>query len=299
MGCVFDIQRFCVHDGPGLRTTVFLKGCPLRCRWCSNPESQHTFPELMYNAARCIRCGFCQKSCAAGVITLEANGISLDRPRCRACGACAEGCPAKALVLKGSAMTAGEAEAAALKDADVFASSGGGVTVSGGEPFTQADFLYELLSRFQAAGVHTAVETSAAARWEDIERCLPLVNLVLCDLKHTDAALLKEWTGAEWMHIEKSISAILTHHANALLRIPVIPGFNTDEKSMMGIAAFLRQAHVPQVELLPYHFLGEGKYAMLGRSYAGAAIDGGSSHTDSLRLQEYLASQKIHAGING
>ena len=204
-----------------------------------------------------------------------------------------------ALVLKGRQMSAAGVLAEALKDADVFASSGGGVTVSGGEPFMQPDFLYELLTGFQAAGIHTAVETSAAARREDIERCLPLLSLVLCDLKHTDAALLKEWTGAEWKHIEKNITAILARHANVRMRIPVIPGFNTDEKSFIGFAAFFQRTGVNRVELLPYHFLGEGKYAMLGKPYAGESIDGSRAHADSLRLAEYLALHRIHAGISG
>jgi pyruvate formate lyase activating enzyme len=195
-------------------------------------------------------------------------------------------------------MTAAEVEAEVMKDADVFKSSGGGVTISGGEPFSQPDFLYELLVRFQAAGIQTAVETSALARREDIERCLPLLTLVLCDLKHTDAGLLKEWTGAEWEPVKKNISAILSRHTNVLIRVPVIPGFNTDKNSFTGFAAFFRQAGIKQVELLPNHILGEGKYEMLGRPYAGAGIDAGSAYDDCLRLKEYLDSNGIRAGIN-
>lgn len=299
MGWVFDIQRFCVHDGPGLRTTVFLKGCPLRCRWCSNPESLNAAPELMHNAARCMRCGFCAASCPRGIIAMQTETLSIDRLSCAACGECAGNCPTAALVLKGRDMTADEVEAEVLKDADAFKSSGGGVTVSGGEPFFQADFLHELLTRFRAAGIETAAETSAAARWEDIERCLPLLSLVLCDLKSTDAALLAQWAGANWERIEKNIAAILSCHANVLMRIPVIPGFNTDEKSFAGFADFLRRAGVQQAEILPYHFLGEGKYGMLGKPYAGAGIDGKSAYSDSLRLGEYLAAEGIRASISG
>ena len=253
----------------------------------------------MYNAARCMRCGFCVKSCPIEIITMQNDTLSIDRPRCTACGECAGSCPTTALILKGREMTADEVETEVLKDADVFRSSGGGVTFSGGEPFAQADFLYDLLTRFCDAGIESAVETSAAARWEDIERCLPLLSLVLCDLKHTDAALLAQWTGAKWEHIEKNITAILSCHANVLIRIPVVPGFNTDEKSFAGLAAFLRRTGVRQAELLPYHFLGEGKYAMLGIPYDGAAIDGKRSYNDSLRLQEYLAAKEIHATISG
>ncbi|MCL2374355.1 MAG: glycyl-radical enzyme activating protein [Treponema sp.] len=299
MGIVFDIQRFCVHDGPGLRTTVFLKGCPLRCRWCSNPESLDGAVQLMYNASRCMGCGFCVKSCPNGIITKREDTLSIDRPCCAACGKCVKDCPTAALVLKGQEMGAAEVEAEVLKDADVFKSSGGGVTVSGGEPFAQADFLFDLLTRFRAAGLHTAVETSAAARWEDIERCLPLLSLVICDLKSADAALLAQWTGGKWELIEKNIRALAACHPNVLVRIPVVPGFNTDERSFAGLAAFLQDIGAPQTELLPYHFLGEGKYAMLGMAYGGSAIDGGISYNDSLRFKEYLMAKGIHAVING
>ena len=196
-------------------------------------------------------------------------------------------------------MTAAEVLAEVMKDADVYKSSGGGVTISGGEPFSQADFLRELLTGFKAAGIHTAVETSAAGRQEDIERCLPLVSMLLCDVKHTDAALLEEWTGAKWGSIRKNIAAIVSGHPHVLLRIPVIPGFNTDEKSFRGFAAFFREMGITRVELLPYHFLGEGKYEMLGRPYPGAAIDGAQAHAGSLRLAAYLESQGIRAEISG
>ena len=299
MGIVFDIQRFCVHDGPGLRTTVFLKGCPLRCRWCSNPESLDGAIQLMYNASRCMGCGFCVKSCPNGIITKREDTLSIDRQRCAACGECIKSCPTAALILKGREMTAAEVEAEVLKDADVFKSSGGGVTVSGGEPFAQADFLRKLLERFRSAGLETAVETSMVARWEDIERCLPFLSLALCDLKSTDAALLAKWTGGNWERVEKNITAMLSCYPNVLIRIPVVPGFNTDEKSFTGFASFLQRLGVCQVELLPYHFLGEGKYAMLGMEYGGSAIDGGISYNDSLRFKEYLMAKGIHAIING
>jgi len=229
---------------------------------------------------------------------MNGDVVSINRAQCTACGVCAGSCPTTALILKGREMTAAQVLTEVLKDADVFRSSGGGATVSGGEPFAQADFLYELLAGFRASGIETAVETSAAARWEDIERCLPLLSLVLCDFKHTDAALLAEWTGAEWEHIGRNIAAILSCHANVLIRIPVVPGFNTDEKSSTCLAAFLRKNGVRQAELLPYHFLGEGKYAMLGMCYDGASIDGRSSYNDSLRLKEYLAAEGILAEIS-
>ena len=299
MGWVFDIQRFCVHDGPGLRTTVFLKGCPLNCSWCSNPEGQPFSPELMYNAARCMQCGSCAEGCAAAAITQGAGGITFDRLRCTACGSCDANCPTTALVLKGRDMTAGEVVSEVMKDADVYRSSGGGATVSGGEPFSQPDFLYEILTMLHAAGIHTAVETSAAARWEDIERCLPFLSMVLCDVKHADAAVLREWTGAEWEHIKKNIASILSYHGNVLIRIPVIPAFNTDDESFAKIAGFFHEMGVTQTELLPYHVLGEGKFQMLGRPYPGAAINADNAYADTLRLKDYLDSKQIHAEISG
>jgi pyruvate formate lyase activating enzyme len=196
-------------------------------------------------------------------------------------------------------MTSYEVETEAARDTDVFASSAGGVTISGGEPFMQADFLHELLQRFKAKKIHTAVETSAAANIKDIERCLPLIDLVLCDLKHTDAALLAGWTGGVWDHIEKNISFIINSKTNFLLRIPVIHGFNTDKKAFAGFAAFLQSNAVHQVELLPYHFLGEGKYAMLGMQYNGTTINSKTSYNESLKLKKYFLDKVIEAEISG
>lgn len=299
VGCVFDVQRFCVHDGPGLRTAVFLKGCPLRCRWCSNPESQNAAPEILFNERRCIQCGTCVRGCPNGAIRHEGGYPHINRKGCSVCGSCVRDCPTAALILKGGSMTAAQALEQALRDADVFASSGGGITVSGGEPFSQPEFLYELLDLCHVAGVSTVVETSSAARWKDIERCLPLLSLVFCDVKHTDPKVLKEWTGADFRQLEQNISGIVKTHPHVRIRVPVIPGFNTSGQSFAGFAGFFQGLGITEIELLPYHPLGEGKYEMLGRPYTGAPIDTKKAVPAARDFQRFLASRGIRAEISG
>lgn len=271
MGCVFDIQRFCLHDGSGLRTTVFLKGCPLRCRWCSNPESQRLGPELLYNRSRCMGCLSCVPACPKGLIAAVDGGVHIDRNGCDACGACEAVCPMAALVRKGRVMSAAEVVREVVRDREFYERSAGGVTVSGGEPFLQADFLNDLLLAIKDAGVSTAVETTAHADWRDMERCLPLLDCVLVDVKHADSASHAAWTGVELATILSNVRRLCEIHPDVRIRIPVIPGFNSDETSLGQLATLVEELG-RGVELLSYHVLGEGKYGMLNRRYPGAVI---------------------------
>ena len=296
MGVIFDIQRFCLHDGPGLRTTVFLKGCPLSCRWCSNPESQRFEPELFHNASRCLHCGACLSVCPNGAIREDAG---IRRDKCDVCGCCEAVCPMAARVGKGRDMTAAEVVAEVEKDRAFYASSGGGATVSGGEPFGQPDFLFEVLSALKAVGVTTAVESTVHAEWRDIERCLPVIDHFLLDVKHTDSVVHEEWTGVGLGTILRNVRAVLHRHRDVLPRIPVIPGFNTDPDAAEGFADFFAEAGVKRVELLPYHILGEGKYGMLGREYPGGGIQGGDAFTDAERLRDFLRGRGVQAEIGG
>lgn len=267
MGRVFDIQRFCLHDGPGLRTTVFLKGCPLRCRWCSNPESQLPGPELFYNRSRCMKCFSCVAACPGGLISHDGDdGVAIRRGECDACGACEDVCPMGAVVRKGSEMTVDDIVRQVARDAEFYSGSGGGVTFSGGEPFAQPAFLREALAAVRAEGISTAVETTAYVEWDVLESCLPLLDHVLVDVKHADAAKHREWTGVNPDRIHRNIRRLLQTHSGTRLRIPVIPGFNDDTESLDGLADFVAGVG-GGVELLPYHALGEGKYAMLDRPY--------------------------------
>ncbi len=299
MGWVFDIQRFCLHDGPGLRTTVFLKGCPLRCRWCSNPESQRLKPEMFYNATRCMRCGTCIEACPQALLSrAEDGGVAMRRDACTACGRCADVCPMGALVRKGTDMTVEEIMRTVLKDRDFYTRSGGGLTVSGGEPFAQKDFLYDLLRAAKSANISTAVETSLHADWADIEPCLPLADHVLFDCKHPDTAAHKEWTGVGLEKIMPNIEALSKSHPEAHLRIPVIPGCNTDAEAAEGFARLISNLGLT-VELLPYHVLGEGKYEMLAREYPGAAIRADKGMEEAKILQQRLCERGIDAEVHG
>jgi pyruvate formate lyase activating enzyme len=196
-------------------------------------------------------------------------------------------------------MTAAQTLEQALRDADVFASSGGGITVSGGEPFSQPEFLYELLDLCRGAGVSAVVETSSAAQWQDIERCLPLLTLVFCDVKHTNPKILEEWTGADVRQMQENISGIIKTHPHVIIRVPVIPGFNTGGESFAGFADFFHGLGITEIELLPYHPLGEGKYEMLGRPCADALIDVKQAVPAARDFQRFLASRGIHAEISG
>lgn len=297
MGCVFDIQRFCVHDGPGLRTTVFLKGCPLRCRWCSNPESQKFEPELFYNRSRCMRCGSCVRGCPESAIERNGKEIAVRREKCVGCGKCEDVCPTGAVVLKGRFMSADDILRESIKDDSFYRTSGGGVTFSGGEPFAQGDFLRESLAACKSAGIATAVETSACADWECIEPCLPLLDHILVDVKHTDSSKHREWTGVGTEIIVENIRRILRFHAGGVLRIPVVPGFNADDAACAGFADFLGELEA-DVELLPYHVLGEGKYAMLDRDYPGKEIGIAGISIDMERLRLFLSEQGIKVSVD-
>ena len=296
-GRVFDIQRFSLHDGGGLRTTVFLKGCPLRCRWCSNPESQLPGNELFHFSGRCMGCGACIAACPRSLIAwagIGEEGVSIRRDGCSACGKCVDACPKAALTIKGRRMAVDEVVGTVARDRLFHVVSGGGVTLSGGEPFAQAAFVRELLVRFEQEGVLTAAETSGAANWADIEPCLPLLDEIFVDLKHTDSARHAEWTGVGLETMLPNIEKILRLHPRATLRIPVVPGFNTDGEAAAGFADFAIRLGA-EVELLPYHAFGEGKYRSLGRAYPGAGIDAGSAGADADRLADFLRGRGVHA----
>ncbi len=265
-GVVFDIKRFAIHDGPGIRTTVFLKGCPLTCACCHNPESQAPGAEVILRPGRCLRCGACLPECPTGAATLGPGGPVVDPARCLRCGDCAEACPAGARERIGRVMTAEAVVAEIARDEPFFAESGGGATFSGGEPLQQPDFLAGLLRLCREAGIHTALDTCGHAPWETVARVLPWTDLVLYDLKHPDDAAHRAFTGVSNATILANLRRLAASGPPVVVRVPVVPGFNDDDATARALAALLAELETrPPVELLPYHQLGADKYARLGR----------------------------------
>jgi pyruvate formate lyase activating enzyme len=263
-GRVFDVQRFSLHDGPGIRTVVFLKGCPLRCAWCANPESQQPGPQIAWFENLCSGCGRCVEACPSGAVQMDHGRVRTDRRLCTACGACAAVCSRGARRLIGREVTADELMAEVRRDAPFFRRSGGGVTFSGGEPLTQPQFLLACLGRSRRWGYHTAVETSGQARWEDIAAAAELTDLFLYDLKHLDPARHARLTGAGNDLILENLERLLATGAQVTVRVPVIPGANDDLENLEALAAFAAgHPRLLRIELLPGHALGTHKYEAL------------------------------------
>jgi pyruvate formate lyase activating enzyme len=268
-GLIFSIQRYSTEDGPGIRTTVFLKGCPLRCLWCHNPEGQEFFPQIAFNDSRCIGCKSCVTVCPQGAITFTTDRPRTDREKCQSCGKCAEVCPTGARELIGKYMTAEEVFAEVERDTLFYRSSGGGVTVGGGEPTMQPGFLVEFLGKCHEQGIHTALDTSGYAEWKEMEEILKHVDLVLYDIKQIDPAKHAEYTGVSNELILENARRISSKRIPMIIRVPVIPGYMDGEDSIrriMEFACILKS--VARIDLLPFHRLGEPKYLKLGRNYA-------------------------------
>lgn len=266
MGIIYNIQRFSLHDGPGIRTTVFLKGCPLRCAWCHNPESQSVKPQLSLFAQRCMGCGRCAESCGLHQLEREHH---IDHEACRACGKCAQACAAGALEILGREASAEEIVAEAARDLPFYQASGGGMTLSGGEPTMQSDFAAQILALAKAQGIHTAMETCGYAPWSSFEKLLPHLDLLLYDVKHLDPARHKTYTGVDNALILDNLRRLCESGKDVVVRVPVIPGYNDQRENIVALTSYLiAMSRPPRVEMLPYNELAGSKYPRLGMVYA-------------------------------
>ena len=297
-GVVFDIQRFSVHDGPGIRTLVFLKGCRLRCEWCSNPESQRFFPDLLFDPERCIGCENCFEQCPNEAIKKDGGRLVFEKDLCVSCGQCAAECYAEARVLKGRTMHAKEVVEEVLKDEAFYTDSGGGITLSGGEPLDQADFSAAILRLCKQKGIHTAIETAGNVSWNSFKHVLPYTDLFLFDVKHTDTKKLSAFTGADAGIIHSNLEKLMQSTQNVVMRTPVIPGFNDTVDEIKTIAQFAKKLGITHLHLLPYHRFGLGKYRLMGKAYV---FKGSEKLPDDCvqELKETAAKQGLSVQVGG
>ncbi|MBL7218487.1 MAG: glycyl-radical enzyme activating protein [Phycisphaerae bacterium] len=274
-GRIFDIKKFAVHDGPGIRTTVFCKGCPLRCIWCHNPESLETTAELAISPDKCIGCGACVEACPAGALRIDEQGIcECNRDLCTRCGKCAAGCFSGALEMIGREVTVEDVMAEVRKDAPFYKTSGGGVTISGGEPLIQGEFVTALLRQCRSEGFHTALDTSGHVPWETLTAAAAHADLVLYDLKHVDPGAHEKHTGASNDLIIDNLRRLGGCGVDIEIRMPIVPGLNDSARDIDAAGQFIRSLdNVVAVRLLAYHRLAAAKYARLGRDDPSRDID--------------------------
>lgn len=287
-GIIFNIERYAIQDGPGIRTTVFMKGCPLRCQWCSNPESQLQSLEIMVRDNECVRCGKCIEGCPTKAISLSDLGRIIDRAKCNLCLQCATLCPQGAIYVMGKHMSVEEVIEQVDKDNLFYQNSGGGVTISGGEPLFQAEFVLQVFKGCQQKGIHTALDTSGYAAWATFRKVLEYVDLVLYDLKHMNSLTHKQFTGIGNELILSNLKKT-AHMRRTWLRFPLIPGFNDSDSDIRDIAKFGSKLPVEKLSILPYHSWGKNKYEQLGRVYPWNATPPGEERINEVKriIEDY------------
>lgn len=268
-GLVFNIQRYSIHDGPGIRTVVFFKGCPLRCKWCANPEALNRFPELGFRRSLCNGCGDCVEVCPKGAISLNHAGdaVNIDRKICDNCGKCVSSCYRDSLALYGKIMSVDEVVKEVIKDKPFYQKSKGGITLSGGEPLYQPAFAISLLKKCHEDGVHTAIETSACCSPQVLEAVLSQTDLVFFDLKFLDSVSHSKFTGYSNEIILNNAKVIASLGVPVVPRMPLIPTINDSVENIKATSQFLHTINTPVIELMPYHRFGLGKYEALGIPY--------------------------------
>jgi len=295
-GLIFLIQSYSIQDGPGIRTTVFMKGCPLRCPWCHNPESLNSYPELMTHDTKCIACGKCVDACPVEVVTLsKQGGRKIDRDRCNLCFECVEVCPADALTKVGEYMTVEQVVDEVEKDELFYWRSGGGVTISGGEPLLQGPFVTNVLRACKERGLHTALDTCGYSPWPLLEKVLEYVDLVLFDIKHMDPKAHEEATGVSNALPLENLYKI-RDQKKVWLRIPLIPGYNDSEENLKKISALGQEIGAERISILPFNKFGDGKYENLGRQIPITEVKP-PSRERLHEIQQSIASIGLHVTL--
>jgi len=301
-GIIFKIERLAVHDGPGIRTVVFFKGCPLRCQWCSSPESQNLGPEVAYDPVRCIRCHRCVFACPQKALSiLQGGGLDFHRGLCTACGECVQACEVGARWLVGWSVHASEVLKEIEKDEIFYHRSGGGVTLSGGEPALQPEFARKILEGARYRGLHTAMETCGAAEWHVFAPLMPFLDLIYVDLKIFSARRHMAMTGRDNARVLQTLEGINSQcrDIELVVRVPVVPGFNDDIDNLGHIAEFLLGLDsLKRVELLPYHRYGVRTYDLLGRRYELSDVMP-PAREEMQEIAALFTSRGISAGIGG
>jgi len=296
IGSIFNIQKYSIHDGPGIRTTVFLKGCPLKCVWCHNPESQSYETEIIASIEKCIGCNSCIDSCLYNCITFINNEPTVDKSICSLCGECTKNCPTNAMEMLGKSMTVDEVMKEIEKDYVFYEESGGGVTISGGEPLMQFEFINAILIKCKEREIHTAIDTSGYSSWENVYKIFKNVDLFLYDIKHISDVKHIQLTGVSNKEILDNLSNLAKTGANIWIRVPIIPGINDDKENIVGIGNLMNYLKLKDIFILPYHNIASDKYRKLGKEYGLSNIKTPTNeHMENIagRLKDFGLNVKI------
>lgn len=295
---VINIQKYSIHDGPGIRTTVFFKGCPLKCWWCHNPESQNPDHEIMFFKERCTNCGVCIKRCPQKAVEAQEKYPKTDESKCTLCGKCTDFCPNSAKEYVGKDMTVQELMQELIKDEVFYDESGGGVTFSGGEPLVHVEFLNEILEHCIKRGIHTALDTSGFAPWEKLEQIVDKIDLFLYDIKLINNEKHLKYTGVENVNILRNLRKLSDRGCNIYIRMPIIAGINDDDEHINEVIKFISSLNILQVNLLPYHKMGMDKYRRLKMQYNLTGMEQPSNESME-KIKDRFKNSGIKVEIGG